>query len=195
MSVFCSLGTHCTSQPSTEDKDPPPFDKQPANAPLQEIAPPPPSSEPCPPVRQEVTVPVAQPSPSPGKPPPDKSSSSHPNLLLYDDEVRNMLLGRISVVKCKVKPMMIRIYVSASHDGNLSPNFYFKTYFCTLWSHSIESPLSYSQSDAIAALTLWIHKASSQLKSLSVNIFPEVEGCGHVKLLCLFCNPPASNVC
>eukprot|EP00057_Strongylocentrotus_purpuratus_P003049 XP_003725816.1 PREDICTED: NACHT and WD repeat domain-containing protein 1 isoform X1 [Strongylocentrotus purpuratus] len=111
-----NLGTHCTSQPSTEDKDPPPFDKQPANAPLQEIAPP--SSEPCPPVRQEVAVPVAQPSPSPGKPPPDKSSSSHPNLLLYDDEVRNMLLGRISVVKCKVKPMMIRIYVSASHDDS-----------------------------------------------------------------------------
>ncbi|XP_072168845.1 NACHT domain- and WD repeat-containing protein 1-like [Diadema setosum] len=120
-----NLGTHRNSHSSGEEKESSHPDKQPSNTrqATQEIAPPPPQpTEPSPTIRQEQPVPVAQPSPSPGKPPPDKSSlpsgPALPDLALYDSEVRNMLLGRIASVKCKLKPRMIRIYVNASHEDS-----------------------------------------------------------------------------
>ncbi len=78
----------------------------------------------------------AVPSPTPAqtspsiKPPGQSSSSSGPtppDLSMFVEDTKNLLLGKFSIVKCRLRPQMVRIYVSAASVGK---SFLFLFFLC-----------------------------------------------------------------
>ncbi|XP_033625885.1 NACHT and WD repeat domain-containing protein 2-like isoform X1 [Asterias rubens] len=92
-----------TQQEKRPSTNPPLAPPQPAESPPHQA--PPPSSTPKP-----------APTSSPMAKPASKTSggSSLPDLVCYSEDVRNMLLGKVSSVKCKPQAKMVRVFISAA---------------------------------------------------------------------------------